>query len=174
VIADRKALPEPQEEPAPALDGAMKRSTPPPRNWWRLTGGKRQGRDPARDALKAMVPWVDWLVGRYGLAHVVPPCWWAHGAMVEELSALQAAWLGAYENPDAPADAGVVWHEHLQRCLGRLREWNVARCAAGHHRPAAESTWKTNLSWPRRPSQSADRPQTQGSGQQAARARAAK
>src|SRR5207245_238919 len=99
VIADHTPLPEPQEEPAPALQGAMKRSTPPPRNWWRLTGGKRQGRDPARDALKAMVPWVDWLVGRYGLAHVVPPCWWAHEAMVEELSALVAAWLGAYENP---------------------------------------------------------------------------
>jgi hypothetical protein len=77
------------------------------------------------------VQWVDWLVSRYQLGHVIPPCWWAHGPMVEELSALETAWRGAYSYNGVAPDSGVIWHEHLARCLARLHSgtWNAAPTA---------------------------------------------
>jgi hypothetical protein len=101
------------------------------------------------------VQWVDWLVTRYQLGHVIPPCWWAHGPMVEELSALETAWRGAYGYNSVAPDSGVIWHEHLARCLVRLQEWNVERCAYGDHRPATYYDLKTDLSWPAEPAQPA-------------------
>lgn len=88
----------------------------------------------ARDEWDRLIGFVDWLVGRYGVAETVPPCWYRHPAIVEELSALHAAWLGAYLDPHAPADAGVAWHDSLERVLQRLREWDRTGCAGGSHR----------------------------------------
>ena len=45
------------------------------------------------DAIAELGEWVAWLILRYALDHrTVPPCWAAHGALVEELSALHTAW----------------------------------------------------------------------------------
>ena len=88
----------------------------------------------ARDEWDRLIGFVDWLVDRYGVAETVPACWFRHTAMLEELSALHAAWLGAYLDPHAPADAGVAWHDSLERVLQRLREWDRTGCAGGTHR----------------------------------------
>jgi len=88
----------------------------------------------ARDEWDRLVGFVDWLIDRYGVAETVPGCWYRHPAILEELSALHAAWLGAYLDPHAPADSGVAWHDSLERVLQRLREWDRTGCAGGTHR----------------------------------------
>jgi len=88
----------------------------------------------AREEWERLLGFVDWLVDRYGIAETVPACWYRHTSMLEELSALHAAWLGAYLDPHALADAGVVWHDSLERVLLRLREWDRTGCAGGTHR----------------------------------------
>lgn len=95
-----------------------------------------QAMSPARaaDAWAALIEWVDELVERYALDETVPTCWWAHGAMVEELHALHLAWLGAYTGRAGQATDRAYWHELFARALMRIREWNRHGCAAGTHR----------------------------------------
>ena len=75
---------------------------------------------------------VVWLIDRYRLQRQIPPCWWQHGAQVEELSALFIAWRGVMEIPDR-ANAWINWHEALARLLSRFRDhWNTG-CTPEHH-----------------------------------------
>ena len=42
--------------------------------------------------LQALTAWVDWISDRYQLDHrTIPACWPAHGALVEELTALSSS-----------------------------------------------------------------------------------
>ena len=77
--------------------------------------------------------WVDWLnfryfsTGRFRIA----PCWYRHGAAVEELTALWASWKAAYQGGDF-SDSAFYWHERLfdssiERLKGYFRE-----CQQGH------------------------------------------
>ena len=91
-------------------------------------------REQAREEWALLAGWVDWLIGRYGLAERIPGCWYRHGPMHEELSTLRVAWLGAYEAPNARPFDGVSWHDMLDRVLVRLREWDRCGCARGTHR----------------------------------------
>jgi hypothetical protein len=95
-----------------------------------------QAMSPARaaEAWTALIEWVDELVERYALDETIPACWYAHGAMVEELHALHLAWLGAYTGRSGQPTDRAYWHELFARCLARIREWNRHGCAAGAHR----------------------------------------
>jgi hypothetical protein len=100
-----------------------------PVNWTALTA------DAAAEAWAALAGWVDWLLDRYALAETIPGCWYAHPAMLEELSAIHVAWLGAYCDPAASAADGVLWHDMLDRVVVRIRDHDVASCAsAAEHR----------------------------------------
>lgn len=76
--------------------------------------------------------WVEWFTVRYSIpVSVVPDCWWRHGWLVEELSALYAAHLVSFD----PKDTGlgpIGWHEHLALAVPRLQRAG-AGCASGHH-----------------------------------------
>jgi hypothetical protein len=92
--------------------------------------------DTAAEAWAGLTGWVDWLLERYRLTETVPGCWYAHPPIFEELSALHAAWLGAYKDPDADSSIGVIWHDALERVTQRIRELDLTGCAtAGNHRP---------------------------------------
>jgi hypothetical protein len=95
-----------------------------------------QAMSPARagDVWRALIEWVDDLVDRYALDETIPICWYAHGAMVEELHALHIAWLGAYTGRAGQPTDRALWQELLARTLTRLRDWNRHGCAAGTHR----------------------------------------
>jgi hypothetical protein len=97
-------------------------------SWQAMSDGR------AADAWRDLTDWVDELVDRYALDEAIPLCWYAHGAMVEELHALYLAWLGAFTGRCFDATARAVWHELLARTLMRIREWNRHGCAAGRHR----------------------------------------
>lgn len=58
-----------------------------------------------------LVGWVSWLRERYELTHAaLPKCWYRHGWIVEELTALMAAWQQAYHytEDDQLGDDGNV------------------------------------------------------------------
>lgn len=95
--------------------------------------------DAAAQQWAALTGWTDWLVARYQLSEVVPACWYAHPAILEELSALHVAWVGAYCDPAARASDGVLWHDMLERVVLRIRDRDLAGCAtaAAHRGDAA-------------------------------------
>lgn len=80
--------------------------------------------DEARARWQQLRSWVGWLRERYALdPKALPWCWYLHGAMVEELTALWTAHLAAYE-ADADRGSPASWHDTLARTLPRLREWS--------------------------------------------------
>lgn len=81
-----------------------------------------------------LTDWTDWLRDRYQLHETVPACWYAHGPIVEELSALRSAWAGTYLDPNARAGDGSAWHALLDSALQRIRGWDRSGCADGNHR----------------------------------------
>jgi len=76
--------------------------------------------------------WVSWFIHRYNLpARKIPPCWFKHGALVEELSALHTAWLVSYDSLDA-GFGPIGWHERLAVAIPRLATWYNGECHNGH------------------------------------------
>ncbi|MGH1524217.1 hypothetical protein ACRAWC_09340 [Leifsonia sp. L25] len=76
--------------------------------------------------------WVVWFTHRYNIAsRKVPPCWFKHGALVEELSALHTAWLVSYDSLDA-GYGPIGWHERLAVAIPRLATWYNGECHNGH------------------------------------------
>ena len=99
-------------------------------------------RDHAADHWAALDGWVRWLVRRYALDHRdLPPCWYAHGDLVEELSALRTAHQGAFD-PAGPASGPAEWHQIFANTRARL-QLGVARtgCRATEHRAPAPPDW---------------------------------
>lgn len=83
-----------------------------------------------------LVEWVDWLIDRYSLTSAqIPDCWFQHGSLVEELSALHTFWLAAFD--DAGSGGGpVMFHDRLLPTLARFRLYGVSACAdatTGHY-----------------------------------------
>ncbi|MGN6221666.1 MAG: hypothetical protein ACTHNQ_19370 [Microbacterium sp.] len=75
--------------------------------------------------------WVEWFTVRYNVpVSVVPPCWFKHGALVEELSALHIAHLAAFDSSDTGLGP-IGWHERLAQANGRLQRAG-AGCTSGH------------------------------------------
>ena len=91
---------------------------------------------PASDAIvrwTELEVWVRWLVERYRLGPLIPPCWPAHGWAVEELSALHAAWKGVYYGPGFP-DGPSGWMNVLAQFIGRIRtNWSDQVCGQYQH-----------------------------------------
>ncbi len=87
--------------------------------------------------------WVRWLVERYRLGPLIPPCWPAHGWAVEELSALFAAWNGVYRGPGFP-DGPSGWMNTLGQFIGRIRTiWADQVCGQYQHEDPG-SSWPSD------------------------------
>lgn len=109
----------------------------PPINWWRLDPQERT------ETLAVLFDWVPELVRRYGLTDsTVPPCWYRHEAMVQELLALfqyrnQLQYLEV-----GPPNAPIDFHYQFQLALGRLRSWNQsAGCNTAEHQETPIQPW---------------------------------
>lgn len=76
--------------------------------------------------------WVTWFLDRYEIPTAkVPPCWWRHGALVEELSALHTAWLVSFDTADG-GYGPIGWHERLPVSMQRINGWYHGQCAETH------------------------------------------
>jgi len=92
----------------------------------------------AEAAWTALSGWVDWLLDRHLLKEVPRGCWWRHGSIVEELTALWWAWQATYD-PAGDPRAPVIWLEQLDRARDRirLRLTQQGACGPGEHHAVA-------------------------------------
>ena len=63
-------------------------------------------------------------------------CWYQHADVLDELTALRAAWYAAYRDPEAPATAAIEWHDRwlpgaMRRCRAAIR---ARGCKARHEK----------------------------------------
>ncbi|WP_068273598.1 hypothetical protein [Aldersonia kunmingensis] len=83
---------------------------------WSRYAWRYLDREQARELWGELTDWVGWLRARYQLGHTIPPCWYRHAVMVEELTALMAAHHAAYttssDGHDPPRDTLAAWHRH--------------------------------------------------------------
>lgn len=105
---------------------AIPAGPPPVVDWQTL---KDADAPAAWDALRE---WVEWFTVRYDISEsVVPVCWWRHGDLVHELSALHHSHRVAFD----PSDTGlgpIRWHEQLTLAISRLRNTYYGQCLNGH------------------------------------------
>lgn len=125
-----------------AADEAIERAlngVPRPVAWARLDAAK------AAAAWTDLDVWVRWLVGRYSLDHRdVPPCWFAHGHLVEELSALRTAHRACFDRGGV-AQGPAEWHQTFAITRARLQHWaSRTGCRPGEHRPDTPPLWASN------------------------------
>jgi hypothetical protein len=101
-------------------------------------------RETAAEQWPAMDEWVRWLSTRYVLSpRTIPPCWYHHSGMVEELSALRTGWLAAFA-PDATGGAPLDWHDAFAATRSRLDETvNRSGCTKDDHRQDHTASWLT-------------------------------
>lgn len=110
------------QEPAEGTSGSSRFA-------WRSLSARQ-----AETLWRQVADWVGWLRGRYPLARQIPPCWWRHPELVEELTALWLAWREAYVEKSAPLTAAIDWHDRwLPGFLRRIGTggWNLA-CEGEH------------------------------------------
>ncbi|MFH8251503.1 hypothetical protein ACH3VR_14115 [Microbacterium sp. B2969] len=96
----------------------------------------------------ALREWVEWFTVRYRVpASVVPNCWWKHGPLVEELSALHTAHLAAFDSSDNGLGP-ISWHERLAQALPRLSR-SGAGCTSVHSdtRPRSWTAATDDAEW---------------------------
>jgi hypothetical protein len=80
--------------------------------------------------------WLEQVLIHYpDAASALGTCWPLHPWIVEELLALRAAWLEAYEGERGSGTRAVDWHDRLRPgVIGRLSE-HTAGCSPEAHRP---------------------------------------
>ncbi len=88
----------------------------------------------AAETWSALRLWVSWLLERYVVKEVPRGCWWRHGLLVEELTALWLAWQAAF-GEKADATSPLIWHEHFDRARDRIRQrmQQQGNCSSGEH-----------------------------------------
>lgn len=97
----------------------------PPVDWRRLSAQE------SRATWTALREWVEWFTVRYDLPiSLVPACWWRHGELVEELSALHILHQASFDKNDT-GFGPIGWHERLAQAKGRLQRAGSG-CTSGH------------------------------------------
>ncbi|MGW7295384.1 hypothetical protein ACWGIB_23700 [Streptomyces xiamenensis] len=122
-------------EPDAPEDGG--RPAGAPVNWAEMSPDER----PARWI--EFVAWVVWLADRYELTTDQLPraCWWRHGAVVEELTALWTSHGSAYGGDEDVGAAPYLWQDALSRAIERIgRHW-LGPCRNGQHRDRHRTAW---------------------------------
>lgn len=109
----------------------------PPINWWKLDSTERA------ETLTVLAEWVPELVRRYGVTdQYVPPCWFRHEALVQELLALYQYRNQQQFLPVAPPSAPLDFHYQFQLALTRLRMWvGVSGCNGAEHLETPVQQW---------------------------------
>ncbi|WP_037620137.1 hypothetical protein [Streptomyces aureus] len=82
------------------------------------------------------VSWVIWAADRYEMTTDQLPrqCWWKHGAVVEELTALWTSHESAYASGEDGGSAPYLWQDALARALERMGRFWLGSCRNGQHK----------------------------------------
>jgi hypothetical protein len=82
-----------------------------------------------------LADWVDWFTARYQISvRKIPACWYRHGDLVEELSALHTAWQVSYSTLDG-GYGPIGWHERLTVSMQRIATIYPSECSTSHTEP---------------------------------------
>lgn len=85
---------------------------------WELLGASDY-----RTALTGLGSWLAWLVPTYRIPpSVIPPCWFLHPGLIEELGHLWTGWRITRDPDSGVGTVGLDWDSHRERTTGRLRE----------------------------------------------------
>ncbi|WP_420119923.1 hypothetical protein [Nakamurella sp.] len=108
-------------------------------------------------ALADLGDWIGWLRGTYRIpATVIPPCWFTHPALREDIGHLWTGWL-LTRHPDAGVGMiGLDWDQRREAAVNRLREATaITGCTATRHQaepepaaatpPAGDQLWHDHL-----------------------------
>ncbi|MFI1203470.1 hypothetical protein ACH4VR_29245 [Streptomyces sp. NPDC020883] len=100
--------------------------------------------DAERDQLwSEFTGWVVEIADRYELTVDQLPrdCWWLHGGVVEELTALWTSHRSAYSTEEDTGASVYLWHDAFARALDRIsRSW-LGECTNGYHQPRSRERW---------------------------------
>ena len=93
--------------------------------------------DPAGYArnLRDLADWIDWFRRTYRVpATVIPPCWFTHPGVREDLGHLWTGWL-LTRHPDAGVGmTGLDWDARREQAIARLREATaITGCTSTRH-----------------------------------------
>lgn len=109
------------------------------------------GLDPAARAerLRELHQWVTWLVDTYEVpTGQLPDCWYRHGSMTADLTALRVGWTAAYLDSEAEPDRPSRWHDTLERTLRRIRDWDRYGCGRSGSHTEQVDTAKEGANYP--------------------------
>lgn len=120
-------------DPAAALFARLDQDTVRPWSWLELPA------DEAEVLMELLARFVEDFNLRYAWSpkHLVPACWPAHGALVEELTTLWWSRYCAFDAPGAKIGDAMNWHDKwLPGFLKRMTTWldgTEQDCRAGQH-----------------------------------------
>lgn len=95
------------------------------------------------EALQRLGRWVDEVLrARHPEAYnELGTCWFLHPDILDELTALQAAWFAAYRDKASPGTAAIEWHDRwLPGAVARCRAAINARGCKGRHEKEPRAT----------------------------------
>ncbi|MGW6454745.1 hypothetical protein ACWF94_02255 [Streptomyces sp. NPDC055078] len=97
----------------------------------------------AKELWPRFVSWVIWLADRYEVTNDQLPrhCWWLHGGVVEELTALWTSRQSAYNVGEDAGAAPYLWQDALARGIERIGRLWLGTCRTGQHRERHRDTW---------------------------------
>ncbi|MCA1220200.1 hypothetical protein [Streptomyces sp. 8L] len=90
------------------------------------------------------IHWVIWVADRYEMTTDQLPrqCWWKHGAVVEELTALWTSHESAYASGQDGGAAPYLWQDALARAVERMGRFWLGACRNGQHKQRhREAPW---------------------------------
>ncbi|MEU6323625.1 hypothetical protein [Streptomyces sp. NPDC047009] len=111
--------------------------------WHKLKGQER-------DQLWAeFTAWVIRMADLYELTTEQLPhaCWWEHGAVVAELTALWTGWESAYGSDEDAAAGPYLWHDAWSRGIDRIGRMWLGECTNGYHQQKTRTTFGTDPSY---------------------------
>ncbi|WP_416969397.1 hypothetical protein [Streptomyces sp. 4F14] len=111
-------------------DAEKQRPAGEPVRWHELDPGQHA------ELWPQFVAWVIWAADRYELTTDQLPrqCWWKHGAVVEELTALWTSHESAYASGEDGGSAPYLWQDAVARALERMGRFWLGACRNGQHK----------------------------------------
>ncbi|MFD4243702.1 hypothetical protein ACFWP3_19205 [Streptomyces sp. NPDC058525] len=90
--------------------------------------------------------WVIRMADTYELTTEQLPhaCWWQHGSVVAELTALWTGWESSYGNEEDAAARPYLWHDAWSRAVERVSRMWLGECTNGYHQQKSRTTWGTD------------------------------
>jgi hypothetical protein len=139
VTLEIETLRQETREIAAIVGGQVQRRANAPVPWWPdLPAG------PEREAaVQDLGLWVEEVLrARHPEAYnELGTCWFHHPDILDELTALRAAWFAAYRDPEASPMAAIEWHDHwLPGTMARCKTIIRGRGCKARHQKQLDST----------------------------------